>query len=222
MSQFTPTVDTALRADAPLIAGLLKIMLPSATVLLTDGSGEIPWNGETYLGRDPVYGVLAAVDQLSDGSGDEAPAIKFTLHPASDAAAADLAGATMQGSPVYLWLATINKATGAPYADPLLLFSGALDQPVLTLDRGTRELEYACVSSMERLFENQEGVRLADHFHQMVWPGETGLANVTSIIKTVYWGVHAPASAIAVAPNSFAGALAGGMNFSFPVNGAAA
>jgi hypothetical protein len=166
MSQFTPTVDTALRADAPLIAGLLKIMLPSATVLLTDGSGEIPWNGETYLGRDPVYGVLAAVDQLSDGSGDEAPAIKFTLHPASDAAAADLAGATMQGSPVYLWL--------------------------------------------------------ADHFHQMVWPGETGLANVTSIIKTVYWGVHAPASAIAVAPNSFAGALAGGMNFSFPVNGAAA
>src|SRR3546814_10076287 len=80
--------------------------------------------------------------------------------------------------------------------EPLLLFTGELDQPTLTVDKGSRELEFECVSGFERLFDNEEGLRLADSWHQSVWPGEMGLANVSGIITTVYWGVEAPAGEI--------------------------
>lgn len=196
MTQFTPAVEAALQTETPLIAGILKIVLPNATIRLLDGAGMLVVDGETYTGEDPVFGSLAAVSEITDGIGDEAPAISFTMHPASDAATADLAGPTMQGSLVTLSLVAINRATGAIIPDKLDLFVGELDQPILSVDKGVRELEYECVSSMEKLFENQEGVRLAGSWHQSVWPGELGLENVTAIIKTVYWGVHAPAGAI--------------------------
>src|SRR3546814_20326641 len=87
----------------------------------------------------------------------------------------------MQGSVVSLWLAAVDRATGAVIPEPLLLFTGELDQPTLTVDKGSRELEFECVSGFERLFDNEEGLRLADSWHQSVWPGEMGLANVTGI-----------------------------------------
>jgi hypothetical protein len=203
MTQFTPAVEAALQADTPLVAGILKIVLPEATIRLLDGAGSIVVDGETYSGEDPVFGSLAAVGEITDGIGDEAPAISFTLHPASDAATADLAGPLMQGSLVTLSLVAINRETGAIIPDPLDLFVGELDQPILSVDKGVRELEYECVSGMEKLFENQEGVRLADSWHQAVWPDELGLENVTAIIRTIYWGVHAPAGAISAAPGGF-------------------
>ena len=205
MSAFTPAVEAALAADTPLVAGVLKIVLPDATIRLVDGSIALTVSGETYTGEDPVFGSLAAVDDISDGIGDQAPAISFTLHPASDAAAADLSSPAMQGSLVRLQLVAIDRATGAVIPDPLDLFVGELDQPILSVDKGVRELEYECVSGMERLFEIREGIRLADSWHQSIWPGETGLENVTELTKTVYWGVHSPNPTIA----SFPGGLSG-------------
>src|SRR3546814_15206260 len=91
MSQFTPAMETALAAETPLVVGLLKIELPDATIRLLDGSGQLVFDGETYTGRDRVFGSLAAVEAIEDGVGDEAPALNFTLLPASDAASAALA-----------------------------------------------------------------------------------------------------------------------------------
>src|SRR3546814_520081 len=112
MSQFTPAMETALAAETPLVVGLLKIELPDATIRLLDGSGQLVFDGETYTGRDPVFGSLAAVEAIEDGVGDEAPALNFTLLPASDAASAELASPDMQGSVVSLWLAAVDRATG--------------------------------------------------------------------------------------------------------------
>lgn len=189
MSQFSAGMQSALAADTPLLAGLLEINLPNGiNVRLLDGSGTLTWNGKTFVGRDPVFGVLAAVDDLSDGIGDEAPALSITLHPGGEASAAQLSSPTMQGSPVSLWLAAVDRRTGGVVPDPLLLFLGELDQPVLRVGKGTRILEYECVSAFERLFENGEGARLADSWHKSIWPGETGLANVTGLAKMIYWG----------------------------------
>src|SRR3546814_7291421 len=144
MSQFTPAMETALAAETPLVVGLLKIELPDATIRLRDGSGQLVFDGETYTGRDPVFGSLAAVEAIEDGVGDEAPALNFTLLPASDAASAELASPDMQGSVVSLWLAAVDRATGAVIPEPLLLFTGELAQPPLTVDRSgehTSELQ---------------------------------------------------------------------------------
>jgi len=209
MSAFTPAMETALSADFPLVCGLLKIELPEHTIRLCDGAGVVTFGGDTYVGRDPVFGTLAEVEPIGDGVGDEAPGLSFTLHPPRDTAAATLAGAAMQGSPVNLWLAAVNRATGAVIPDPLPIFSGELDQPVITVDKGSRELEYECVSGFERLFDNDEGIRLSDSWHRSIWPGEQGLANVSGIIKKVYWGVSSPPASVTYPFNGFFGNVFG-------------
>lgn len=196
MTAFTPQMETALSADTPLIFGALKIELPGYTLRLLDGAGVVTFGGDTYTGRDDTFGGLAAIDALSDGVGDEAPALSITLTPSDDAAASTLASPSMQGSPVSLWLGVVDRATGIVVPDPLLLFYGEVDQPTLKVGKGTRTLEYECVSSFERLFDVDEGMRLADSFHQTVWPSETGLANVTGITKKIFWGSEAPQGSV--------------------------
>lgn len=210
MTDLTPAMDAALSADRPLIFGAVEINLPGGVnVRLLDGAGEIGnWQGTggaAFVGRDATFGVLAAIDPPEDGTGDQAPAMNITLHPPSTAAAAALAAPNMQGSRVRLWLGAIDRAAGGVVADPYLLFDGELDQPILSVDRGERELEYECVSGMERLFDTDEGMRLADSFHQSVWPGETGLANVTGIVKTIIWGPGDRPSSITYGGEGFSG-----------------
>lgn len=189
-------METALSADTPLIFGALKIELPSYTLCLLDGAGVVSFGGDIYVGRDDTFGVLAAIDVLSDGVGDEAPALSITLSPGDDAAANVLANPLMQGSPVTLSLGVIDRTTGAPIPDPLMLFYGEVDQPTLKVGKGERSVEFECVSSFERLFDVDEGMRLADSFQQTVWPGDTGLSNITGVTKKIYWGSQGPNSSI--------------------------
>ena len=188
----SPAMDAALSGVAPTICGLLEINLPGYDLRLTDGAGVIKWGAKTFLGKDTTYGTIAAVDDLTDGAGDEAPALSISLHPASNAAAASLASPTMQGSQVSLWLAAVNRASGQVVPDPELVFIGELDVPTLRSGAGTRTLEYECVSAFERFFANDEGARLSPGFHKWVWPGELGFDFVTGVEETVYWGVEAP------------------------------
>ncbi|WCT73925.1 hypothetical protein PQ455_01445 [Sphingomonas naphthae] len=197
MSAMTAAMDAVLDADRALVTLLIEVQLPDHTIRLIAGSGVLLWNGNTFSGADPLFGTLKAIDDISDGTGDEAPALGFSLLPPSDTAAALLSSPTYQGSPVYVWLAGVYPTTGNVVPDPYLLFSGELDQPTLTIDRGQRQVDFDCVSAMERLLDDDEGARLSDAFHQSIWPGETGFANITGIEKTIYWGVATPAGALA-------------------------
>lgn len=199
MTALAPGLDTALQADRPLIFGAVEINLPGYNVRLLDGSGFVTIGGNTFTGSDETFGVLAAIDSLSDGIGDEAPGLNITLQPATDAAVADLASPAMQGSRVRLWLGAIDRATGVAFTDPFLLFDGELDVPTLKVGLRVRDLEYDCVSGFERFFANDEGTRLSDSFHESIWPGETGLANMSGLPKTSYWGATEPPPSVSYA-----------------------
>lgn len=199
MTELTSGLDSALSGANPLVFGAVEILLPGYNLRLLDGAGVLSWGGKTFVGRDPTFGVLAAIEDLTDGIGDEAPAINITLHPASDAAAATLAAPTMQGSQVSIWIGAVDPVSGAVIADPYLLFLGEMDVPILKSSANSRVLEYEVVSVFERFFTDDEGARLSDGFHQSVWPGERGLESVTGVENTIYWGVEGPANTV-VAP----------------------
>jgi hypothetical protein len=200
----SPQLDAALASPSPTWFGAVQIDLPAYTLRLLDGAGVASFGGGTFRGRDPVYGVLAAVEEIGDGTGDEAPGLSLTLHPASDAAAADLAAPAMQGSRVSIFVGAIDRATGLVVPEPELVFVGELDVPTLRSTRNGRSLELELVSTFERFFADDEGARLADGFHRSVWPGELGLAFVTGVEQTVYWGVDAPPAAVATGSGAFA------------------
>ncbi|WP_294189082.1 hypothetical protein [uncultured Sphingomonas sp.] len=189
MTQLTPALDAELRRDAPLPFGAVSIDLPDAQVNLLDGAGVLAFGGRTFVGEDATYGVLSEVEDLTDGSGDSAPAFSMTLLPNGDAAAAALASPNMQGSPVFVWIGAVDKQSGLPIPDPHLIFAGELDVPKLMSDESGRRLDYEVVSVFERLFEDDESSRLSPGHHRSIFPGEAGMDFVTGVAEHVYWGV---------------------------------
>lgn len=192
MSALSPALDAALGRDGVLVFVAVEVQTGGAPLRLLDGSSQVTFAGKTFVGEDPDFGVLAAFEPIVDGVGDEAPSLRLTIHVPSTGAAAVLAGAGMQGRPVYLWFGAINPASGAVEGEPDLAFVGEVDVPEYRPTEGGRVVLLDCVSVWERLFEDWEGVRLTNAFHQSCWPGELGLEFVTDVTRSLPWGADAP------------------------------
>ena len=208
MTQLTPQLDAALRGDQLFPFGAITMSLPGYEVNLLDGAGTLSFGARTFVGHDDTFGTISEVEDLTDGTGDAAPAFSLTLLPASDAAAGTLAAPQMQGSPVYVWIGAVDPASGMPVPDPYLIFVGELDVPTLQSDEHSRSIEYEVTSVFERLFEDDESSRLSPGYHQSIFPGQLGLAYVTGVDQPVYWGVPGAQTSVAVGG---AGALFGGV-----------
>jgi hypothetical protein len=177
----------------------VEVALPQGGWLrLLDGSGSVTFSAKTFLGLDPTFGVLQNLDTITDGFGSTAPSLKISINPPTSDAAAILGGQDMQGMQVLVWLGALNTGTGAVVAPPLLIFSGEVDQGVLTVGAGSRLLDLQCVSIWERLFDDAEGVRLTNAYHQSAWPGELGMQFITDVQRSLPWGQDAARPAVTV------------------------
>ena len=183
----TPALDAALNQNYVRFFLAGKAELPGHTARLLEASGSVTWSEGTFTGEDSLLGTINAIDTINDGIGDQAPQITIKFNPKDDADAIEICSPDMQGSRMRIWLGALTTA-GAVVADPYLIFDGELDQPTLSIDIGTRELKYDCVSSFEKLFMLDEGNRLNQSHHQEVWPGEEGLNHVTGVTRSVIWG----------------------------------
>lgn len=185
------------------LIGLVKIELPTNTVRLCDG-GFIVFDGETYTSVDPTFGTIASLAALTEGVGEEIPALELSLNPAASSAPADLSQPGFQRAAVRLWIGEYDVGAGTLVGDPDLLFYGQIDQSVLRVGRSVRDLAMTIVSTLERLFMRNEGNSLSSAFHKSVWPGETGHDNATGLTVPVAWGVESSRG------SSSAGAALGG------------
>ena len=192
MTSLTPAMDAALRGERLIVTLLIEANLPGGPMRLMFGVGAITWGAKVFSDTDDTYGALAAIDAIEDGDDDEAPPFTFTMLPATDAAAAAVCNPLNQGSEVYVWLAALDPMTMRLVPDPALLGYFQWDIATLTPDAGTREVEVECVSAFDLLLEDDEGARLTDAFHESIFPGELGLANVTGLTETRYWGMATP------------------------------
>ena len=194
--------------DSVMLAGLIRVDLPEETIRLVDG-GVLNWNGELYRSADPVFGSIGAAEPLTEGVGDEVPALRLTFLPASTAAAATLSRPGYQGSRVRFWIAEVDPGAGTIVGTPDLLFDGQTDRTRLVTGRGTRVLEMDLVSRAERLFAFNDGNRLEPRFHRKVWLGEGGEDFATGLAVTVAWGIDAPRG-VGVGGGATGGGVAGG------------
>lgn len=184
----TPSLEAAFSAGHVTLFGALKIVLPSYTLRLLDGASELVIGGETYRGRDDTWGVVSGIGEFSDGDPSSAPHMTIAFSPASDAAAVDLCSPLFQGSAVTLMVGAVDRATGLVVPDPYVLFVGELDIPTLSVSRGERSVSVEVVSVLERCFEQDEGARLSDSFHQSIWSGQEGFGFVTADPTGLPWG----------------------------------
>lgn len=172
------------------LAALLKVELPGHTARLIDG-GTLVVGGETYTARDALLGVVDGYEALTEGVGDEAPAGSLTFLPPDDAPATTLNSAASQGARVRLWSAEVDADTGAIIGAAMQEADWIVDYPALTIGTGKRELELACVSGGDRLFQVDKGNALSPTYHRGIHPGEAGLDNASGVTASVAWGAPA-------------------------------
>lgn len=192
MTQMSPALDAALAGPNPTTFGAIEIVLPNHTIRLLTGSGVIVFDGKTFTGQDATYGVLNSIEDFEDGIGGQAPSLTMTLIPASTAAAVDLASPAMQGAQVSVWLGAVEPSNGLVIGEPLLIFLGVLDVPILKTGANSYLLELQMSSAFEAFFLTNNGAALSNNFHQFLWPGETGLSQVDGILHHTYWGSSPP------------------------------
>lgn len=177
--------------DRIWLAGLMEMQLRDGrTIRLCDG-GFVTVGGHTYRSSDDTFGVIGSMEAFSEGVGDSVPAFKLTFLPASTAAASDISAPGMQGSITRFWIVEVDADTGLVIGEPDLMFDGQIDQTVLRIGKGKRELDIDFVSTAERLFSINEGNSLNPRFHKVVNPGELGEDNATGLGVSVAWGVEA-------------------------------
>lgn len=184
----TPEMRSRLSAPRVMIAGLLSIALPGHTIRLCDGSASVDFGGDIFTGKDALYGAIGTVEALGESVGDTVPAFEMTLLPPSLAAAAALCAPENQQAAVRVWLAVIDPDYGTVVSSPDLQFAGELDDAKYHVDRGSHVVQLSVASVWERLFEPDEGARLSDGFHQSIFPGEMGMANMTGTPLLRLWG----------------------------------
>lgn len=173
------------------LIGLVKIEFPTGDVRLCDG-GFIEFDGETYRSSDATFGTIGALQSLTEGVGNEVPALEMTLLPSGDAQPADLGQPGFQTSRVRFWIGEYDPDSGALQGTPDMMYDGQVDQCTLTVGRETRELAMSVVSTAERLFERNSGNSLNDAWHRSIWPGELGHKNATGLSVPVAWGAESP------------------------------
>lgn len=190
------TLTSGMLADqakpAILMFGAVEILLPGYSLRLVDGAGQVTFGGHTFVGRDATYGTLAGLTGYTDGVDDVAPSLTITLMSATLTAQAAVSAPGAQGSQVSIWVGDIDMVTGAVIADPDLAFVGELDVPTWKPGKNKRTLELAVVSAMDRFFDQDEGARLNNGFHQSIWPGETGFEFVSQVQRQIPWGNDNP------------------------------
>lgn len=175
------------------LIGFVKLELPDGDVRLCE-AGLIESDGEVYAEAHVIWGSIGGVEPLSEGVGDEVPALQLTLMPADAATPSDIDQPGMQASRVRLWIGEYGLQSGELIGDPDLMFDGQVDQCSLEFTRDTRTVPMSVVSTAERLFERNSGNSLTPAFHKAIWPGELGHDNATGIGLPVAWGAASPGS----------------------------
>lgn len=188
------------------LTGLLVMELPGNTVRLCDG-GFFAWGADTFLSEDDTFGTVQSLDVLSEGTGDQIPALQMTLIPATVATAAELSQPGFQKSRVRFYIAEYTPATGLLVGTPELQFDGQVDQTKLVFGKGTRVLDMGIVSAAERLFMRNDGNSMNPSWHKSVWPGELGHDEATGLTVAVTWGAE---SAPVASGGSYMGFAYGG------------
>lgn len=192
MSDLDVDLKAALSGAAALMFVALEVDLAVGPLRLLDGAGMVSFAGRTFVGGDPTLGVIAGLETFQDGGQNEAPSARIIFHPPTNAASAAFNLPTNQGRAVNVWVGAASPADGEVIGEPYLLFAGVWDQGHLHAGQSTRTVTLDCVSALETFFEDDEGVRLNQGWHESVWPSELGLDFVYDVRRENPWGRDDP------------------------------
>jgi hypothetical protein len=167
-------------------------------VRLWNGVGDLSWGGNTYTGA----GDLVGVEPVQESAEVRANGLAFRLNGIPSAMVTRILAEGYRGRSCQLWLALFTDLTAAsPIADPLLLFSGRMDQCNLEDSGDTASITVVAESRLVDLQRARER-RRTDEDQKNLFPGDRGLEFVAGLQdKEISWGgATSGNSGVSVAP----------------------
>ena len=183
--QMSADMLAAIQAQDMLPVLFIYAQFVTGPVYVWTGYGPVQWNGNTWQG----IGTLLSVSSIEEGSDVEARGITLGLSGFDSNLLALTLGEVRQGLPVTVYLGLFYP--GSPWAlipDPLISWSGLMDQPTIAADGQTAGINLACENKLvamnvavDRRYTNEDQAR--------DWPGDTFFNYVPSIQdQNLYWG----------------------------------
>lgn len=179
----------AWKASHPHAFIALELVLSERTVRLTSG-GTVVFGSNTYYPEDADIGVLSAIGEVQEGETGEANAPDLTFQPFTDDGVVELSGA--QGAGWTLYWGLVNPDTGAVIGTPETVTRGYLNVAALAFGPSERAMTISSYTEEQYQLLDDSQKRLSPSFHKSIWPGETGLDNVTEYNRKVFWRADDP------------------------------
>jgi hypothetical protein len=146
------------------------------------GIGDLSWDGQTWVGT----GSLLQVSSIQEAAETVANGAAITLTGVPLELISLALNSVRQGRDGRIYLGFLSN--GSVVIDPVLVFQGKLDVPVIEEDGETASISIAYESRLIDLQKPRES-RYTDQDQQRAYPGDLGMAFVPSLQeKTLNWG----------------------------------
>lgn len=167
-------------------------VIPVMMVALDFGSGRMPvhtgvgsfdYAGMTFVG----VGTLGKLESIDEGSELQAYGVKMSLRGVPNNVVSIALGEHYQGRSAWIWAAALTEAH-VLIGDPVLVFSGRMDNMQIQLGPETAEVE---LTAENRLidWDRPRTRRYNDADQQAEYHGDLGFQFVEQMVnKTLFWG----------------------------------
>jgi hypothetical protein len=154
----------------------------SGTIRAWSGYGDLVWNNETWTGT----GTLLSVSNVTEDNQVSAKGVNIVLDGIPPELISVALQSCRQGADgrIYLGFMSANQVV----SDPLLLFEGKLDVPVINEGAEASNISISYESRLIDLLRPRES-RFTDEDQKREFPGDLGCEFVISLQdKSIKWG----------------------------------
>lgn len=151
-----PSITIVVMADLDFSSGMLRVH---------DGSGNLSFGGNTYLGA----GQLAGLDVIDENIDIVARGIKLSLSGVDTSIVVPAMTEVYQNRDVTLYLGFVSSSTGALLATPETIWEGRMNQMTINIDKGSAVVELTCE---HRLRREPRVARYTDEDQRQIFPGD--------------------------------------------------
>ena len=180
----TASAEGVITAEHANVCVFVEMEFPSGFLRFTNAGHGITWNGVRWLGA----GALAGLEPITEVASPQAAALNVRFSGIETAYLSAILNDQYQGNPAQIWIAPLGTDM-LPVNDPVLVFEGRLDQPIVTIG-DTAEIQI----SLENRFADWDRPRLrmySDADQKARFPGDRYFEYVASLESvSITWGTY--------------------------------
>ena len=183
-------------------------------VYVHSGFGPVVWNSKTWLGM----GKFVSVQPVNETSDVAANNVSFSLSGVPSSMISEVFNNRSRGRPCTLWFGCFSSS-GTLLADPQVIFSGRMDQPVLN-DQGSECTVNVTAESRLIDLQRPRERRFTDQDQRNYFPSDGFFKFVAGLQdRVINWGVPGNNASVDGNSTSVNGVGAGGGGDSFNPGG---